>query len=224
MPTDRYDIDLIAENQPGASVLVNEGFTALDDAAGQGLENEFTAQNHFTGTPPASSTEALVEIGNKALVGMAAGGTFLGGNIQSGYTGDVIRLLLNDAQIFRLGGGGAVEAGRFAASGGMRGLNGGWALGLAVITPPSDANFTVAAADYVMPMLSLATGAWTTGRQVILPNTTGGLWIVSNNTPYTATFKTAAGTGINVSSSRRAWLSSTGVNIIRASPEFDPSV
>lgn len=231
MPTTRIGAPYLSENQSSPAVTHNAALDAIDAAAALLTAaqtftntNTFTGRSRFFATPPASTTQALVEIGNRALTGMSASGTVLGGNIESSFAGDYIKLLNNDAQVFRLGGGGAVEAVSFRQSGGSRGFNGGWAWFIATTTPATDADHTVGASEYIAPILQLVTGAWTTGRNVILPNTLGGTWIVVNNTAFSATFKTAAGSGIAVAAGRSATLRGNGTNILRVTADCDFSV
>lgn len=86
-------------------------------------------------------------------------------------------------------------------------------LATATITPGSDADVTLSAAQYSCPVLTLANGSWTSGHNIIVPTTTG-LYVVINGGSYTATVKTASGTGIGVATGTTQILWCDGVNVI----------
>jgi hypothetical protein len=223
--TTRYGITLVEEAQSSKETTLNAAISALDNSGGLALENTWTEQQHYTMLPPANANEALIRIGSGSLTGLLdANGTYVSGNAPSGFIGNIIHWFVNGTQMFRFGSGGRFEAVSIASSGGMRGLSAGFAFHVAQITPASDANVTLTSSEYIAPILTLVTGAWTTGRQVILPNTTGGIWNFSNTSAYSALVKTSAGTGITVASNRAAWLRSNGTNILRMSPDIDPTV
>lgn len=235
--TARLGLTLLEENQAGAAVTANSAFSAIDaGAALLAVANTYTQTNTFTGrtdftlVAPATTQRGVVNIGSGGFAGSAghfagsASGTQLALNAPSGFGGDLANFQVNGSQFFRVGAGGAVEAVSFRQSGGSRGFNGGWAWFIATTTPATDADHTVGASEYIAPILQLVTGAWTTGRNVILPNTLGGTWIVVNNTAFSATFKTAAGSGIAVAAGRSATLRGNGTNILRVTADCDFSV
>lgn len=86
-------------------------------------------------------------------------------------------------------------------------------LATATITPGSDADVTLTAAQYSCPVLTLATGSWASGHNIIVPTTTG-LYVIINGGSYTATVKTAAGTGIGVATAKAQILWCDVVNVI----------
>jgi hypothetical protein len=81
------------------------------------------------------------------------------------------------------------------------------------VTPASDADVTLTAAQYACPIVNIATGSWTGPHNVIVPNT-GGPWIIVNGSGQTATVKTAAGTGISVATGKVQLVYADGVNVI----------
>jgi len=85
-------------------------------------------------------------------------------------------------------------------------------LATATITPGSDDDVTLTAAQYSCPVLTLADGSWGSGHNIIVPTTTG-LYVVINGGSYTATVKTAAGTGIEVATAKTQILWCDGVNV-----------
>lgn len=223
--TTRIGITKLEQAQLSAEVTLNEALDQIDlEVAVLDQANTYTGQQHFTGTPPASTTGALVRLGDRALTGMSAAGTLIGANMESSFTGDMIKMLVNDAQVFRVGAGGAIEGSRIAQSGGARGLTGMWALFVATVTPPTDADYTLTSSEYIAPQLVISTGAWTIGRNIIFPATLGGWVEVNNTTAFAVTFKTAAGTGITVAAARTATLYSNGVSIFRRTGDVDPTV
>jgi len=86
-------------------------------------------------------------------------------------------------------------------------------LATATITPASNADVTLSAAQYACPVLTLADGSWESGHNIIVPTATG-LYVVINGGSYTATVKTAAGTGIGVATAKTQLLWCDGTNVI----------
>lgn len=79
----------------------------------------------------------------------------------------------------------------------------------------SDANTTLAANEYVNPVMEF-TGTLTAQRNVVVPLTDGAVWFVFNNgTGQGLQFIGATGTGIVVANNKRAVISSDGTNIVR---------
>jgi len=100
-----------------------------------------------------------------------------------------------------------------APVGGCAGATEPFGLATVAITPGADADVTLTAAQYACPVLTLATGSWTIGHNVIVP-THKALWLVINGSSYTATVKTAAGTGIGVATGKAQLLWCDGTNVI----------
>jgi hypothetical protein len=78
---------------------------------------------------------------------------------------------------------------------------------------------TLTAAQYKNLFL-IATGAPGADRTVIAPTVNNGTWFFQNNSNNAQTFKTAAGTGISVATTKGAWLQCDGTNIIRISNDI----
>lgn len=84
----------------------------------------------------------------------------------------------------------------------------------ATITPATDADVTLTAAQYSRSRLVLVDGAWTTGRNIIVPDESRRFYVDNSAGSYTATVKTAAGTGIAVSAGQAAIVICDGTNVI----------
>lgn len=93
----------------------------------------------------------------------------------------------------------------------------------ATVTPGADADYTLTAAEISCMLLTVVAGSWTTGRNVIVPNTSGSFWHFSNSTGFALVVKTAGGTGITIANGRAAWIRSNGTNCRRMSADIDPS-
>jgi hypothetical protein len=85
----------------------------------------------------------------------------------------------------------------------------------------TDADLTLSSAQYQIPVLTL-TGTLTAGRNVIVPTTPKGLWIVTNSTTggFAVTVKTSAGTGIAVANGKTAMVRTDGTNVIRVTGDI----
>lgn len=97
--------------------------------------------------------------------------------------------------------------------GGSAGASEPYNLAAVTVTPASDADVTLTAAQYACPVITLATGSWTTARNIIVP-AHKGLYILINTGSYSATVKTAAGTGVTVASGETQILWCDGTNVI----------
>jgi hypothetical protein len=100
-----------------------------------------------------------------------------------------------------------------APLGGSAGATEPFGLAAATITPGSDADVTLTAAQYVCPVLTLADGSWTGAHNIIVP-THKALYVVINGGSYTATVKTAAGTGVGVATTKTQILWCDGTNVV----------
>lgn len=94
----------------------------------------------------------------------------------------------------------------------------------ATVTPPSDADYTLTAAEMSCMLLTVVAGSWTSGHNIIVPTAAGGTWEFSNSSGFTMTVKTAAGTGIAIANGRAAQIRSNGVNCRRRTADVDPTV
>lgn len=92
-----------------------------------------------------------------------------------------------------------------------RPLQDGWGT-VHQITHDDTANYTPAPANVRGPVLVVA-GTLTAGRNLILPTQNNRQWHVNNKTGQTITFKTVAGTGVAVATTKQAALYGDGVNI-----------
>jgi hypothetical protein len=108
---------------------------------------------------------------------------------------------------------GTLTAGTAALSLGIRGNGGAISLGTTTVTFPSDADYTLLAAEMVTGHLIVANGTITAPRNLIVPSTVGGLYTVLNNNTFTVTVKTAAGTGIAIPNGQTSILR-VGANVI----------
>jgi len=87
-------------------------------------------------------------------------------------------------------------------------------LDYATITPGADADVTLTALQYKAGRLVLANGSWTAGHNIIVP-TDRRLYFIDNTAgSYTATVKTASGTGIAVTTGVSRILVCDGVNVV----------
>lgn len=94
------------------------------------------------------------------------------------------------------------------------------------ITPPSDADVTLSAAQAAVDWVQLNTGSWTSGHSLIFPalgaGAAGYYKTVFNNSSQTATISTGSGTTKTLASgsAQRFWFDTSGV--LRASATFTP--
>lgn len=124
--------------------------------------------------------------------------------------------------------GGQLTAGGASFSGVISGDPSGSGTALqmksATVTPGSDADYTLTAAEMSCMLLTIVAGSWTSGHNVIVPTAAGGFWHFSNSTGFGMVVKTAAGTGITIANGRAAWLRSNGANVRRMTVDVDPTV
>lgn len=102
----------------------------------------------------------------------------------------------------------------------IRGNNVALAFNRLVKALPSDANYTLTAAEMASPWIEI-TGAITAQRNIVLPLTAGAIWHVFNNTTggFGLQFIGATGTGTVVAATKRAVIGADSTNIIRWSPD-----
>jgi 2-keto-3-deoxy-6-phosphogluconate aldolase len=86
-------------------------------------------------------------------------------------------------------------------------------------TPGADADVTVSTPNSDKPVQQVNTGSWASGHNVILPTTTDAIYVVFNNTTFTATFKTSGGTGVAVATGLSAWIRCDGTNYVRVTAD-----
>lgn len=84
---------------------------------------------------------------------------------------------------------------------------------VATITPATDADVTLDRDEYSADILVIETGAWSTNRNIIVPDESRK-WDAFSNSVYTATVKTAAGTGIAVAEGTSRPLVCDGVDVV----------
>jgi hypothetical protein len=82
------------------------------------------------------------------------------------------------------------------------------------IVPISDADVTLIQSEYESGRLVLADGAWTANHNIIVPDESRRYYIDNTAGTYTATVKTAAGTGIPIPAGVNAVLVCDGSNVI----------
>jgi len=88
------------------------------------------------------------------------------------------------------------------------------ALPSAAVTPATDADVTLTFAQYTKTRLVLADGAWTTGRNIVVPDAERTYFVDNSAGSYTATVKTAAGAGVAVLPGASAILACDGVDVL----------
>lgn len=88
----------------------------------------------------------------------------------------------------------------------------------AVITPAADANVVLTAVESQADVLELVDGAWTTGRDITVPDELRLFWIDNTAGSYDATIKTAAGTSVTVPAGNRRPLYCDGTDVIDLLP------
>lgn len=92
---------------------------------------------------------------------------------------------------------------------------------IVTVTPVADADVTISQAAADSDIIILATGAWTTTHNVIVPNNTR-TWFISSTSAYNATVKTSLGTGKLVIAGLSRLLACDSVNVIDPISEYDP--
>lgn len=113
--------------------------------------------------------------------------------------------------------GGDLSANLANLSSGVRGNGGALSLGTTTVTFPSDADYTLLAAEMVTGFLIIAAGVITAPRNLIVPNTGGGIYIVQNLNAQTVTVKTAAGTGVAMATND-IMIARVGTNVVSMKP------
>lgn len=111
---------------------------------------------------------------------------------------------------------GITMSGGLNVAGALRGNASAWALGRLVKSVAGGTDVTLTETEYNHPILEF-TGALTDNINVIVPLTSGAIWIVYNQTSgsFTLTVKGATGTGVTVTQGSRAILYSNGTNVVR---------
>lgn len=80
---------------------------------------------------------------------------------------------------------------------------------------PSDANYTLTAAEADVDVISITAGTITTTRDIIVPIAFPKTWIVKNNTAQSVRIIGATGTGITIATIKAAMVMADGTNVIR---------
>ncbi len=116
--------------------------------------------------------------------------------------------------------GATTVTGSLTVSGAIGGASGaGLSVTQAVATPSADADYTLSVAEVSCPHVQINTGSWTAGHKIIFPVTAGGLWLVFNNSGYTATLEVVggSGTGFDLANNKSAWAFNSGGPVLRRS-------
>lgn len=197
------------------------------------LLSDGTGTSNTTGTAPTNSVKlgtaltsgsAVTSVAATAVAGrqnklQAAGTDLLTGLIARGlFSPGVMPINTNGAQI---------DCGNIRASGTLGGSGGGFSWANAVVSMPSDANYTLTAAEYICPQLRINSAvSLTTQRDIIVPLSAGGEWQIRNATTGGQAIRIigASGTGIVIATARQAKTYCTGVNVFRSGPDLDPTV
>ena len=87
------------------------------------------------------------------------------------------------------------------------------------ITFGSDANKTLTTSEYDGIILDVQSGTITTTRDLIVPLTTGALWIVRNNNAQSVRVIGSSGTGITIATTKTAIVACDGTNIFRVTAD-----
>lgn len=91
--------------------------------------------------------------------------------------------------------------------------------GTAVFAFPTDANYTLLAAQYTQWYLNITAGVITAGRSIIVPLVAGASYVVRNNTAQTVTIIGATGTGIAIATTKSAIVICDGTNWLRVTAD-----
>lgn len=126
----------------------------------------------------------------------------------------IVALALNNALT-----GNNTFAGTSKFSGAVSGNGTGFPLKQVSVTFPSNADYTLISSEYESPLITINTTNIASPLNMIFPTTSGGFWVVTNNSGFAITCKTAAGTGIAIASNRRAIITGGGVNITRVTQD-----
>lgn len=95
-----------------------------------------------------------------------------------------------------------------------------------IVTPPSNANYTLAASEYAYDWIQLNIGAWIIAHSILLPapasKAAGFFQYIHNVSTFTATISTGTGTTRTLATAlaQRFWVDDTGVRF--AGPTFTP--
>lgn len=117
-------------------------------------------------------------------------------------------------------GSGAITAGVTLLSGLFGGSTVPFNWKAVTVTPATDANVTLVAAEYSAPEISIATGAWTAGHNIVMPNLRG-FWMITNNTAFIATI-IASGASVPIAAGRVAIVRCNSVDIKRVTADATP--
>jgi len=83
-----------------------------------------------------------------------------------------------------------------------------------LVTPSSDADVALTEAQYSASVIEIATGSWTAGHNIIVPNEERAWDSIINSSAYTATVKTAAGASVAVLTSTSRPLVCDGTDVL----------
>lgn len=86
--------------------------------------------------------------------------------------------------------------------------------GNVTITPPTDADVTLSAAQAAYGVLTLADGSWTATHNIIVPDADRMYWVDNTAGTYNATVKTAAGASVLVVAGTRRPVVCDGTDVI----------
>lgn len=95
--------------------------------------------------------------------------------------------------------------------------------GYATVTPASDADVTLSAAEISCKTLKLAAGAWASGHNVIYPTRAGAEFNFHNTSGFSAVVKTSGGAGITIANNRVRRLYCDGTRICSLGADQDPT-
>ena len=84
---------------------------------------------------------------------------------------------------------------------------------------PSDANYTLTAAETDVDVISIAAGVISTTRDFIVPITFPKIWTVINKTAQSVRIIGATGTGITIATLKTAIVMADGTNIVRVTAD-----
>jgi hypothetical protein len=119
----------------------------------------------------------------------------------------------------------SLTAGNAAFLGALGGNGTAFQLKRFALTFPSDADYVLAAGELDAVVIDVQAGVITATRNIEVPATLAGIYIVINRNAQAVVLKTNAGTGITVAAARAAILYlPTGVNMFRLTPDVDFTV
>lgn len=111
------------------------------------------------------------------------------------------------------------HVGKLEVSGAVSGLNAPPTGGVTSFTFATDANTTLTQAQYVNPILVVATGVATATRNIVYPLAAGAKLLVRNNNGQSVQIIGATGTGITVATTKTAMLWCDGTNWLRVTAD-----